>query len=322
MIAGPQVSLGRGPISLPMSVVATILLSAASFAVAQDSANAKASTAAAPKSTTTSSSNGASSIASETSTENDAPFMRPVVREADLIRPARGTAAAGVLRPQLEILDAGREDIGPLATSLKSQPVDARLPTGFHRVYRVPGSDSLLMRGNGALFAVFSESVYDGGRAVLPPGTVYHIGMPSMLPQPIHPDALVSGAQANRTEPIGDRIGTTVDVRLDLRVRPTRPLAIGSSARPESDQSRIEPTYTLDAYLNAARDSGMSSALVSTPSTTPNTTPNTSSNTTPNTTSVAGSAPVEAPLVQSAQPRVTDPFGYLKLGPARITRAD
>lgn|GEM_PF-1954639 len=313
-----------------MSVVATILLSAASFAVAQDSANAKASTAAAPKSTTTSSSNGASSIASETSTENNAPFMRPVVgsvagsivREADLIRPARGTAAAGVLRPQLEILDAGREDIGPLATSLKSQPVDARLPTGFHRVYRVPGSDSLLMRGNGALFAVFSESVYDGGRAVLPPGTVYHIGMPSMLPQPIHPDALVSGAQANRTEPIGDRIGTTVDVRLDLRVRPTRPLAIGSSARPESDQSRIEPTYTLDAYLNAARDSGMSSALVSTPSTTPNTTPNTSSNTTPNTTSVAGSAPVEAPLVQSAQPRVTDPFGYLKLGPARITRAD
>jgi hypothetical protein len=252
--------------------------------------------------------------------------MRPVagsvagsiVREADLIRPARGTAAAGVLRPQLEILDAGREDIGPLATSLKSQPVDARLPTGFHRVYRVPGSDSLLMRGNGALFAVFSESVYDGGRAVLPPGTVYHIGMPSMLPQPIHPDALVSGAQANRTEPIGDRIGTTVDVRLDLRVRPTRPLAIGSSARPESDQSRIEPTYTLDAYLNAARDSGMSSALVSTP----NTTSNTSSNTTPNTTSVAGSAPVEAPLVQSAQPRVTDPFGYLKLGPARITRAD
>ena len=318
MIAGPQVSLGRGPISLPMSVVATILLSAASFAVAQDSANAKASTAAAPKSTTTSSSNAASSTASETSAQNDAPFMRPVVREADLIRPARGTAAAGVLRPQLEILDAGREDIGPLATSLKSQPVDARLPTGFHRVYRVPGSDSLLMRGNGALFAVFSESVYDGGRAVLPPGTVYHIGMPSMLPQPIHPDALVSGAQANRTEPIGDRIGTTVDVRLDLRVRPTRPLAIGSSARPESDQSRIEPTYTLDAYLNAARDSGMSSALVSTP----NTTSNTTSNTTPNTTSVAGSAPVEAPLVQSAQPRVTGPFGYLKLGPARITRAD
>ncbi len=313
-----------------MSVVATILLSAASFAVAQDSANAKASTAAAPKSTTTSSSNAASSTASETSAQNDAPFMRPVagsiVREADLIRPARGTAAAGVLRPQLEIVDAGREDIGPLATSLKSQPVDARLPTGFHRVYRVPGSDSLLMRGNGALFAVFSESVYDGGRAVLPPGTVYHIGMPSMLPQPIHPDALVSGAQANRTEPIGDRIGTTVDVRLDLRVRPTRPLAIGSSARPESDQSRIEPTYTLDAYLNAARDSGMSSALVPTPNTTSNTTsnttPNTSSNTTPNTTSVAGSAPVEAPLVQSAQPRVTDPFGYLKLGPARITRAD
>ncbi|MEY2795147.1 MAG: hypothetical protein RIR10_863 [Planctomycetota bacterium] len=258
--------------------------------------------------------------------------MRPVVRETELIRQARGvqggTAAAGVLRPQLEIVDAGREDIGPLATSLKSQPVDARLPTGFHRVYRVPGSDSLLMRGNGALFAVFSESVYDGGRAILPPGTVYHLGMPNMLPQPIHPDAVATDAWANRTESIGDRIGTTVDARIDLRIRPTRPTPIGSSARPDGDQSRLEPTYTLEAYLNAARDSGMrapDSTLDSTPKSqesAADSAPVSARVSAQNSSSLAGPTPVDAVSVQPAPSRVTDVYAYLKLGPARITRAN
>ena len=258
--------------------------------------------------------------------------MRPVVRETELIRQARGvqggTAAAGVLRPQLEIVDAGREDIGPLATSLKSQPVDARLPTGFHRVYRVPGSDSLLMRGNGALFAVFSESVYDGGRAILPPGTVYHLGMPNMLPQPIHPDAVANDARANRTESIGDRIGTTVDARIDLRIRPTRPTPIGSSARPDNDQSRLEPTYTLDTYLNAARDSGMrapDSTLDSTPKSqesAADSAPVSARVSAPNSSSLAGPTPVDAVSVQPASSRVSDAYAYLKLGPARITRTN
>ncbi|MFY7854690.1 MAG: hypothetical protein ACOVQT_01010, partial [Rubrivivax sp.] len=40
---------------------------------------------------------------------------------------------AGPNRPRLEIVDAGREDVGPLGTSLRSDPVDQRLPTGFER---------------------------------------------------------------------------------------------------------------------------------------------------------------------------------------------
>lgn len=100
----------------------------------------------------------------------------------DVVRPA----AAGPGRPPLEMLEPGVDDIGPARLSLRFMPYEMRLPTGFERVYRVPGSDDLLMRGNGALFAVFPRSVYirtaRGATAVAPPGTVFHIGMPGPTP--------------------------------------------------------------------------------------------------------------------------------------------
>ncbi len=87
------------------------------------------------------------------------------------------------------------EDIGPLGQSHRILPEDLRLPTGFERVYRVPGSadqfrfnanqghtDDMLMRINGALRAVFPRSVYiptrRGLKTDVPPGTVFHIGQP------------------------------------------------------------------------------------------------------------------------------------------------
>ena len=252
-------------------------------------------------------------------TQQDAPLLRPAVRATNVVRPVQGTAAAGVLHPPLEIVDAGREDIGPLATSLRSDPVDARLPTGFHRVYRVPGSDSQLMRGNGALFAVFPESIYQDGRALLPPGTVYHIGMPDLTPAPIHPDALSPHAHATKPGAIGVRIGTTVDARLDFRIRPTRPAPIGHTERystaQSGDRSRVDDAFTLEEYLGvAARNTPVdaeraqdAAAVIeqSNPAMLPKT------------------APVPSALdtgTGSKHADAQDPYAYLKLGPARIAR--
>jgi hypothetical protein len=106
------------------------------------------------------------------------PGVAPVqpLREGSPVRRVEPTAAAGPMRDPLVLVDQGREDVGALGTSLRMEGVDMRLPAGFQRVYRVPGRDDLLMRGNGALFAIFPESVYratrNGRVAVAPPGTV------------------------------------------------------------------------------------------------------------------------------------------------------
>jgi hypothetical protein len=80
-------------------------------------------------------------------------------------------------------LDQSRADVGPLSSSLREMQPELRLPTGFQNVYRVPGHDDLLMRMDGGLIAVFPRSTYvrtgkHGSRAVIPPGTVFHIGPP------------------------------------------------------------------------------------------------------------------------------------------------
>jgi hypothetical protein len=75
-----------------------------------------------------------------------------------------------------------------------------------------------------------------------------------MRPRPIHPDALAANTHASSTNGSGIRIGQTIDARLDLRVRPTRPLPIGQTEHAATDHARIEPTYTLDEYLNAVRE--------------------------------------------------------------------
>jgi hypothetical protein len=71
-----------------------------------------------------------------------------------------------------------------LSHSLRVMPVDLS-PHGFERVYAVPGRDDLLMRTNGALYAVFDQSTYTRDpqkrgamRAVIPAATVFYIGRP------------------------------------------------------------------------------------------------------------------------------------------------
>ena len=75
-------------------------------------------------------------------------------------------------------------DRNSLSHSLRVMPVDLS-PHGFERVYAVPGRDDLLMRTNGALYAVFDQSTYARDpqkrgtmRAVIPAATVFYIGRP------------------------------------------------------------------------------------------------------------------------------------------------
>lgn len=81
-------------------------------------------------------------------------------------------------------VDAAVADRNSLSTSLRAMPVDLS-PHGFERVYAVPGRDDLLMRSNGALYAVFSQSNYARDprrgnlRVVIPPSTVFYIGRPN-----------------------------------------------------------------------------------------------------------------------------------------------
>jgi hypothetical protein len=84
---------------------------------------------------------------------------------------------------RLERVEQGFEDVSPLARSLLRAAPEFRAPSGYDAVYRVPGSDGLLMRQNGAVRALFDRSEYRqtrfGAEAMVPAGTIYSIGEPS-----------------------------------------------------------------------------------------------------------------------------------------------
>ncbi len=108
---------------------------------------------------------------------------------------AASAALSSAVRAQSPARDPGAVDQSPrvvdqvgdrnsLSHSLRVMPVDLS-PHGFERVYAVPGRDDLLMRTNGALYAVFDQSTYTRDpqkrgalRAVIPAATVFYIGRP------------------------------------------------------------------------------------------------------------------------------------------------
>lgn len=131
------------------------------------------------------------------------------------------SATAGPLRPRLEIVEQGVEDRGGLVTSTRVLPVDMRLPAGFSVVYRSPGDDGSLMRGNGALFAVFPRSQYrrvaGGSVPLVPAGVVYSIGMPGRMNYP-------GGALVDHSSTDEPGRAERSQSRVDLRMRP-KPVA-------------------------------------------------------------------------------------------------
>lgn len=96
--------------------------------------------------------------------------------------PSRPSRPAGPSHAPPEVVEQGVADRNSMQHSLRVQAVDLS-PNGFERVYKVPGRDDLLMRTNGALYAVFDQSTYGrsqrgGMRAVIPAATVFYIGRP------------------------------------------------------------------------------------------------------------------------------------------------
>jgi hypothetical protein len=162
-------------------------------------------------------------------------LLIPPVRPGSPVRRVSGLSAAGPLRAPFEVVDAGREDTGDLATSIRRLPLDLRLPTGFDRVYRVPGRDDLYMRANGALYAVFPKSEYratrSGERPVTPTDVVYRIGLAPEGPL-VPPPA-----------PNAARIDRRIDARIAAAPTPaTEPMGSGARGDRGTDPSPPAPT--------------------------------------------------------------------------------
>jgi hypothetical protein len=205
--------------------------------------------------------------------------------------PPAGGAAAGPLNPKLETVDAGVADRNGLDTSTRMLPIDLRLPTGFSSVYRVPGRDDMLMRGNGALYAVFAQSTYRrsarGAIPITPAGVVYSIGLPGGADFP-----------GGTLRAVRDGGQPSADARVDLRVKP---VSAGAARGEFSLQSGVSQVAAIDratgdmpAICEAAR--AKAAALPATPQS-------------------SGARESDA-----ANHRVKPPITDLELGPARVTR--
>ena len=218
---------------------------------------------------------------------------QPTVRRSTgPVRHVGGDAEAGPLRDELETVDAGTEDVGPLGTSLRQTAYDPRLPAGFSRVYRVPGDERKFMRGNGALFAIFPASVYRrtsrGGMPVTPPGTVYRIGMPGDL-------HLAPEAHAERELAPLQR-----DTRIDGRIEPMQ------VAETAPVQSR------LDARIDARAPQGTAAIAARTGRAGPQRVPAAESR------EEQAADPREAPVESSGA--AADPYAHLAFGAPRVER--
>ncbi len=184
------------------------------------------------------------------------------------------SVTVGPLRPRLQMLEAGIEDRGGIEKSLRVLPVDMRLPTAFQSVYRLPtggpfsgpfggpfggpvgatSSDASMMRGNGALFAVFPRSLYRrtvaGNIPLTPAGTVYHIGMPGGFSFP-------GGFLRDDVAPPDPRIATLVDRRVRLiPIDLAPPLQRGDVSATEFSVTQPSPAPAIDstpAISEAAR---------------------------------------------------------------------
>ena len=169
----------------------------------------------------------------------------------------RTNTKTGPLRPELRSLEQGTEDRGGFNASFRMLPLDLRVPTGFDAVYLVPGDDDgRMMRGSGALFAVFPQSAYRrtvfGTVPIAPADTVFHIGMPGGYTFP-------GGSLHHRASTIDPRIARRIDGRAPaggepglLRASEGGVLA-GPSVPADSDDLATVPVNPMPAIAEAPR---------------------------------------------------------------------
>jgi hypothetical protein len=90
-----------------------------------------------------------------------------------------------------EMVDQSVNDVGPLSESQRFMDAGLQIPTGFSKVFKVPGRDDLFMRANGGLYMVYPRSQYvesrQGTYAEIPQDTTFYIGLPSL--QRLAPEA-------------------------------------------------------------------------------------------------------------------------------------
>ena len=153
---------------------------------------------------------------------------------------------------RFEPVESGVEDVSVLSTSLRVQQPGLDPGTGFDSVYRVPGQADRYFRANGALFAVFDQSVYRSWNGVgvpeVPPSTTFHIGVPQFLADPVR-------ASLDGTAPAG----AGIDRRRADRATSPRVIPVASTLPREE----VLPRFLTDqAYrgrrlqeIRAARDS-------------------------------------------------------------------
>ncbi len=118
---------------------------------------------------------------------------------------------------QLIPIEQTVEDVSRLSTSFRYIEPGLVQPAGFEQVFRYSGRTDLFVRVDGAIHAVFPQSIYEpvkrGVRPTVPPGTVFYIGDPQLqdalsgnFPQPAQTEGLSNndspGRLMWRVEPI------------------------------------------------------------------------------------------------------------------------
>lgn len=127
-----------------------------------------------------------------------APFVLLACAGAALAANPAATGGKTISAPK----DQGYEDVSPLQTSLRVVPDSPLVDDDFGRVYELEGSGGMLVRRQGAIWAVFPRSDYvstpHGTAATIPPNTVFHIGEPA---SPMEHASAPSQPRPNRIAP-------------------------------------------------------------------------------------------------------------------------